>query len=86
MLKVDKLLHHYSMMQDEFGIRPEVEHHTYVVDALVRANLFKEAVNFIQGIGCKAGPEIPRAFISSCAASGFVQLGLAAAARWLFQV
>ncbi|XP_039130394.1 pentatricopeptide repeat-containing protein At4g13650-like [Dioscorea cayenensis subsp. rotundata] len=40
-----------------------------------------EAVNFIQGTGCKAGPEILRVFISSCATAGLVQLGLAAAAR-----
>ncbi|XP_039130390.1 pentatricopeptide repeat-containing protein At4g13650-like [Dioscorea cayenensis subsp. rotundata] len=78
---VDKLLHYYNMMQDKYGIRPKVEHRTCVVDALIRANLFKEAVNFIQGTGCKAGPEILRVFISSCATAGLVQLGLAAAAR-----
>ncbi|KAH7675635.1 TPR-like protein, partial [Dioscorea alata] len=78
---VDKVLHYYNMMQDKYGIRPEVEHCTCVVDAFVRANLFKEAVNFIQGTGCKVGPEILRVFISSCTTAGLVQLGLAAAAR-----
>ncbi|KAJ0966135.1 hypothetical protein J5N97_027273 [Dioscorea zingiberensis] len=78
---VDRVMHYYNMMQDKYGIRPEVEHCTCVVDALVRANLFKEAVNFIQRIGHKAGPEITRTLISSCATAGLVRLGLAAAAR-----
>ncbi|XP_038985571.1 pentatricopeptide repeat-containing protein At2g33680-like [Phoenix dactylifera] len=78
---VHKVIQYYTMMWDDFRIRPEIEHCACVVDALGRAGLFKEAVDFIQRMGFTPGSTMLRSLISSCINYGYVALGLAAVAK-----
>ncbi|XP_020531710.1 pentatricopeptide repeat-containing protein At3g62890-like [Amborella trichopoda] len=48
----------FSLMRDEYGIEPKVEHYGCMVDLLARAGLLKEAVVFIETMPVEPNPVV----------------------------
>lgn len=83
---VDRVYRYFLLMRDEYGITPMREHYACVVDALGRAGLFKETVEFINGMGFEPGIMVLRSLLSSCIVHEHIKLGLAAAAKMMLLV
>ncbi|KAJ8626821.1 hypothetical protein MRB53_020128 [Persea americana] len=80
---VDQVYRYFLLMHDEYGITPMKEHYACVADALVRAGLFKEAVEFIDGMGFDPGIMVLRSLLSSCIIHEHIKLGFAAVAKMM---
>lgn len=80
---LDKVFQYFASMKDEYGIIPQMEHHACVVDALARADLLKDAINFIDEMGVTPGSTVLRTLISFCIVHGHVKLGLASVAKMI---
>ncbi|WOK92076.1 hypothetical protein Cni_G00767 [Canna indica] len=78
---LDKVVQLFNSMRNEYGIRPQMEHHACVVGALGRAGLLKDAVSYIDGMGVTPGLTVLRTFISFCIVHGHFKLGLASIAK-----
>ncbi|URE00542.1 PPR repeat, partial [Musa troglodytarum] len=78
---IDKVVHFFGSMRDDYGIRPQMEHHACVVGAFGRAGLLKDAVSFIEGMGINPGSTVLRTLVSFCIMYRHVRLGLASIAK-----
>ena len=63
---VDRGWVYYSMMFDEFGIEPKVEHYACMVDILSRAGKLKEAKEFIESATIDHGMCLWRILLGAC--------------------
>ncbi|CAK8538994.1 unnamed protein product [Lathyrus sativus] len=70
---VDEGIRIFSLMEMEFGVKPEEEHYSYVVEILCRAGKVKEAIDIVEKMSCGTTPDIWRSFISACARYGDLQ-------------
>ncbi|CAL9178599.1 unnamed protein product [Musa hybrid cultivar] len=78
---IDKVVHFFRSMSDDYGIRPQMEHHACVVGAFGRAGLLTDAVSFIEGMGINPGSTVLRTLVSFCIMYGHVRLGFASIAK-----
>ncbi|KAG9443271.1 hypothetical protein H6P81_014611 [Aristolochia fimbriata] len=72
---------YFILMREKYQIYPMREHYSCMVDVLGRAGMFKEAVEFIDGMDVEPDVVILRTLLSSCVVHGCIQLGLAVAAK-----
>ncbi|KEH35383.1 pentatricopeptide repeat-containing protein At1g43980, mitochondrial [Medicago truncatula] len=70
---VDEGIKIFSQMEMEFGVKPEEEHYSYVVEMLCRAGNLKEAVDIVEKMPYKTTTDIWRSILSACAVSGDLQ-------------
>ncbi|CAI8598484.1 unnamed protein product [Vicia faba] len=63
----------FSLMEMEFGVKPEEEHYSYVVEIVCRAGKVKEAIDIVEKMSCGTTPDIWRSIISACARYGDLQ-------------
>ncbi|KAI5405818.1 pentatricopeptide repeat-containing protein At1g43980, mitochondrial [Lathyrus oleraceus] len=70
---VDEGIKIFSLMEMEFGVKPEEEHYSYVVEILCRAGKVKEAIDIVEKMSCGTTPDIWRSIISACARYGDLQ-------------
>ncbi|CAN0864802.1 Pentatricopeptide repeat-containing protein At4g33990 [Linum grandiflorum] len=75
----------FSMMQQEYGIKPILKHYGCMVDLYGRAGLLDVAFKFIKNMPIRPDASIWGALIGACRIHGNVELGKAASAH-LFEV
>ncbi|KAL4184028.1 hypothetical protein AMTRI_Chr11g101300 [Amborella trichopoda] len=56
----------FSLMRDEYGIEPKVEHYGCMVDLLARAGLLKEAVVLIETMPVEPNPVVLGSILHAC--------------------
>lgn len=76
---VDDGLRLFSLMQEEYGIRPNVKHFTCVVDLLGRAGRLDEASDLIKNIAIEKDEGLWGALLGACRIHGHVELAEKAA-------
>ncbi|XP_068669160.1 pentatricopeptide repeat-containing protein At2g33680-like [Aristolochia californica] len=79
----NEAIKYFILMSEKYQISPMTEHFSCIVDAFGRAGMFKEAVEFIEGMKIEPGIVILRTLLSSCIVHGCIQLGLAVAAKMI---
>ncbi|XP_004503044.1 pentatricopeptide repeat-containing protein At1g43980, mitochondrial [Cicer arietinum] len=70
---VDEGIKIFSLMEMEFGIKPEEEHYSYVVEMLCRAGKLKEAIAIVKKMSYGTTLDIWRSILSACAVHGDLQ-------------
>lgn len=75
---VDKGRHCFNLML-HYGIEPELDHYSCIVDLLGRAGLLEEAVNFIKKMPIPPNAVIWGSLLSSCRVHGKAWIGIHAA-------
>lgn len=66
----------YGIMQDVYGIEPQIEHYGCVINMLARAGRIDEAQKFIGEIALEPNALVWRMLINACSAYGNISLGL----------
>ncbi|XP_073154323.1 putative pentatricopeptide repeat-containing protein At3g05240 [Henckelia pumila] len=66
----------YGLMQDVYGIEPQVEHYGCVINMLARAGRIDEARKFIGEIALEPNSLVRRMLINACSVYGNIGLGL----------
>lgn len=74
---------YFDLMYRTYGIEPEIEHYSCLVDALGRAGLVKEAENVINSMPYEASPSMCRALLGACRVRGNTETGEKVAERLL---
>ncbi|KAL4184026.1 hypothetical protein AMTRI_Chr11g101280 [Amborella trichopoda] len=64
----------FSLMRDEYGIEPKVEHYGCMVDLLARAGLLKEAIGFIETMPVEPNPVVLGSILHACEAHKDIEL------------
>ncbi|XP_024515456.1 pentatricopeptide repeat-containing protein At5g27110-like [Selaginella moellendorffii] len=72
---VDKGREFFEAMSSEYGVVPNVQHYTCLVDLLCRANRLDEALKTVEAMPCKADAVLWTALLSSCLKWRDVELG-----------
>ena len=80
---VEDGLKYFKSMQKDFGITPEVEHYTCLVDLLGRVGQLDLALDMIQGMPLEAQAQAWAPLLSACRIHGNVELGELAAVKLL---
>ncbi|CAN8325884.1 unnamed protein product [Cochlearia groenlandica] len=76
----------FSMMSNEYGINPRMEHYACMVNLYGRAGMMEEAYSMIvQEMGFEAGPTVWGALLYACYLYGNAEIGEVAAQR-LFEL
>ena len=70
---VDEGIKIFSQMEMEFGVKPEGEHYSYVVEMLCRAGNLQEAIDIVEKMPYRTTTDIWRSILSACAVSGDLQ-------------
>ncbi|WOL02977.1 hypothetical protein Cni_G11697 [Canna indica] len=65
---------YFYLMQNEYGIEPNIKHYGCMVDMLGRAGLLKEAFEFISCMKIEPNPIVWRALLGACRIHGDVKL------------
>ncbi|CAL9054710.1 unnamed protein product [Musa banksii] len=65
---------YFCLMQNEYGIEPNIKHYGCMVDMLGRAGLLKEAFEFIDSMKIEPNPIVWRALLGACRIHGDVKL------------
>lgn len=63
---VDEAVHYFDVMQTDYGLEPQLEHYSSMVDALGRCGRITDALKLIQDMPFKGDDVIWRALISNC--------------------
>ncbi|KAF3447130.1 hypothetical protein FNV43_RR12310 [Rhamnella rubrinervis] len=72
---VEKGKRFFSLMTEEHGILPKIEHYGCMVDMLCRAGLVNEAIAFVKKMPIEPNPIILRTLISACRVHDELTLG-----------
>ncbi|KAJ1380311.1 Tetratricopeptide-like helical domain superfamily [Sesbania bispinosa] len=67
---VDEGMKIFSLMEMEYGVKPEEEHYVYVVEMLSKAGKLKEAIAIVETMPYETTPDIWRSILSACAIYG----------------
>ncbi|WOL02679.1 hypothetical protein Cni_G11398 [Canna indica] len=65
---------YFYLMQNEYGIEPNIKHYGCMIDMLGRAGLLKEAFEFISCMKIEPNPIVWRALLGACRIHGDVKL------------
>ncbi|XP_011626246.1 putative pentatricopeptide repeat-containing protein At3g01580 [Amborella trichopoda] len=71
----------FDVMVHKYGIVPDVEHYACMVDLLGRTGNLKKAMDFVEMLPIKAGPQVWGALLGACRIHGNVELGELAAKK-----
>jgi pentatricopeptide repeat protein len=71
---VDKGLHYFDVMLSEYGLDPQSEHYSCMVDILGRSGRIDEALNLVQKMPFEADAVIWRNLLSVCKIHGNVEV------------
>lgn len=82
---VDQGKSYFHMMQQEYGIKPNMKHYGCMVDLFGRAGYLEMAYKFIKRMPVRPDASVWGALLSSCRIHGNVELGKLASAH-LFEV
>lgn len=82
---VEKGHRYFTIMRDQYGLEPSMDHYGAIVDLLGRAGRLDEAWNFIQSMPVKPGINVYGAMLGACKIHKNVDLGEKAAEE-LFQL
>ncbi|XP_062019153.1 pentatricopeptide repeat-containing protein At4g33170-like [Rosa rugosa] len=72
---VSEAYEHFSSMQRDYGIEPEIEHYSCLVDALGRAGRVQEAEKLIASMPFEASASMYRALLGACRVQGDTETG-----------
>ncbi|XP_011624337.1 pentatricopeptide repeat-containing protein At1g11290, chloroplastic [Amborella trichopoda] len=78
-------LRYFAMMQNDYGIEPNMDHYGSMVDLLGRSGMLYEAWDFIEKMPIKAGISVYGALLGACKIHQNVELGEMAAKK-LFEL
>ncbi|KAK7304934.1 hypothetical protein VNO77_42828 [Canavalia gladiata] len=81
--KVEEGQKYFTMMKEKFGIEPEAEHYSCMIDLLGRAGKLKEAERIIETMPFKPGSIEWAALLGACRKHGNVELAVKAANEFL---
>ncbi|CAM8949582.1 unnamed protein product [Rhodiola kirilowii] len=76
-----KAYEHFNAMQSQYGIKPEIEHYSCLVDALARGGFVQEAEKLISSIPFQPSAAMYRALLSACRNKGDAETGKRAAEK-----
>ncbi|XWS75609.1 hypothetical protein CRYUN_Cryun01aG0105700 [Craigia yunnanensis] len=71
---VEKGLHYFDLMSSEYGLAPQLEHYSCVVDIMGRAGQVSEALKLINDMPLEPDDVIWRALLSICKIHGNVEV------------
>lgn len=80
---VEEGLHIFSLMQEEYGVRPDVKHFTCVVDLFGRSGKLDQALNLIEDMHIEKDVGLWGALFGACRIHGHVELAEKAAVSLL---
>ncbi|XP_027153075.1 pentatricopeptide repeat-containing protein At3g02330, mitochondrial isoform X1 [Coffea eugenioides] len=80
---VEEGLHYFKSMQVDYGLDPQLDHYSCMVDILGRSNRVAEALKLIQEMPFEADDVIWRTLLSICKMKGNVEVAEKAAASLL---
>ncbi|XP_010245939.1 PREDICTED: pentatricopeptide repeat-containing protein At4g33170 [Nelumbo nucifera] len=80
---VSEAYEYFDLMYKRYGIKPEVEHYSCLVDALGRAGLVKEAEKLIETVPFDASASMYRTLLSACRVRGDAETGKRVATQLL---
>lgn len=80
---VSEAYEHFYSMQKDYGIEPEIEHYSCLVDALGRAGHVQEAERLIASMPFEASASMYRALLGACRVKGDTVTGSGVAAKLL---
>ncbi|WOG81515.1 hypothetical protein DCAR_0100665 [Daucus carota subsp. sativus] len=66
---------YFHSMYNDYGIQPEIEHYSCLVDALGRAGRVKEAEELIESMPYKASSSMYTALLAACKSQGNIETG-----------
>ncbi|KAF4392627.1 hypothetical protein F8388_003047 [Cannabis sativa] len=72
---VEQGKHHFRSMMEDYGLKPRDPYFGCMVDLLCRANLVKEAFDFVSKMPICTNPVVWRTLLSACGIDGNVELG-----------
>ncbi|KAF8377682.1 hypothetical protein HHK36_031066 [Tetracentron sinense] len=81
--KVEKGWNYFNLMEEKFGIKPEAEHYSCMIDLLGRAGELKEAERLIETMPFDPGSIGWAALLGACRTHGNIELGVKAANQFL---
>ncbi|KAK7246836.1 hypothetical protein RIF29_41706 [Crotalaria pallida] len=81
--KVEEGQLYFNMMKEKFGIEPEAEHYSCMIDLLGRAGKLKEAERIIETMPFNPGSFEWAALLGACRKHGNVELAMKAAKEFL---
>jgi pentatricopeptide repeat protein len=76
---VDKGLHYFRKMRSHYGLDPQMEHYSCMVDLLGRSGQVNEALNLIESMPFEADDVIWRTLLGICKLQGDVEVAEKAA-------
>ncbi|KAA8537367.1 hypothetical protein F0562_026946 [Nyssa sinensis] len=82
---VEEGRHYFSIMKEDYGLEPSMDHYGAMVDLLGRAGRLDEARDFIQGMPIEPGINVLGAMLGACKIHKNVELGEKAANK-LFEL
>lgn len=80
---VEEALHYFSLMQTDYGLEPQLEHYSSMVDILGRSGRLVDALKLIEGMPFEADDVIWRTLLSICKMHGNVEVAEQAASSLL---
>ncbi|XP_044463261.1 pentatricopeptide repeat-containing protein At4g33170-like [Mangifera indica] len=80
---VSEAYEHFHSMHDKYGIEPEIEHYSCLVDALGRAGRTQEAEELIISMPFEASASMYRALLGACRVKGDKETGKRVAEKLL---
>lgn len=72
---VSEAYENFHLMREKYGIEPEAEHYSFLVDALGRAGRTKEAGELILSMPFEASASMHRALLGACRVQGDTETG-----------
>lgn len=72
---VEKGLHYFAMMSSDYGLAPQLEHYSCMVDLMGRAGQVGEALKLINDMPCEPDDVIWRTLLSICKIHGNIEVG-----------
>ncbi|WVY96481.1 hypothetical protein V8G54_028632 [Vigna mungo] len=75
--------HYFDTMRAHYGITPEEDHYSRLIDLLCRAGMFSEAKNVTESMPFEPSAQIWEALLSGCRIHGNTELGIQAAEKLL---
>ena len=74
---------YFDSMTNDYGIKPEIEHYSCLVDALGRGGRVKEAEKLITSMPFEASASMYRALLGACRLQGDMETGKRVATKLL---
>ncbi|KAF3446125.1 hypothetical protein FNV43_RR11304 [Rhamnella rubrinervis] len=80
---ISEAYQYFSSMHKDYGIEPEIEHYSCLVDSLGRAGRVQEAEELIKSMPFEASASMYRALLGACRLQGDTETGKRVAAKLL---